>query len=147
MKLRTFTAVVAGAFLACAAFGDAESRKRRKIPGKRIWARTLTKARFGRKPKSKRRGRWIELGKIKVTGKVATILGAKVKIRGKLTRRNGFYFEIRMLDGTLLVDQAEHWKGRYMWVEVRQTGTGLTARLKTRWKWRKWRGPGRKRRR
>ena len=147
MYVRKITALLAGALLAVTSLGDADARKKRRPAGKRIWVKTLTKARFGVKASSKRRGRWVKLRTIKVSGKVAAILGTRVKARGKLTRGNEFLFEIRMKKGTLLVDQSEMWKGRYMWVEVRQTAVGLTARLKTRWRWRKWRGPGRKRRR
>ena len=140
-------ALLALSLLMVGLLGVASARRRPRKARNRPWIRILTKKRFGTKPRSGRRSKWVGLGRIRVTGKKVAILGKKVKVRGKLTRGGEFYLEIRMLNGTLLVDESTPWKGRYMRITVTQSAKGLTARLKTTWRWRKWRRPGKKRRR
>jgi len=94
-----------------------------------------SKARFGRKPKSKRRGKWRKIYTVKARNKLmAETLGKRIPIMCRLTADDSFECEVRGPNKTALVSESAKWPAGRMRLKIHVTGQGITLELSNKWK-------------
>ncbi|HAA56315.1 MAG TPA: hypothetical protein DCE42_16240 [Myxococcales bacterium] len=106
----------------------AEARRARK------WKRSFRKSKFGRTAKSKRRGKWVKVGKVRTKSKqLRGIFGKYVRIECRLTSNTQFECQGTSEKGLTFLSESANWPKGKIRVTVEQSTTSMSMELFNKW--------------
>jgi hypothetical protein len=125
-----FIATIALSFSSLASVSHAKRKGPRKI--KKIFT---SKARFGRSAKSKRRGKWRRIIRVKApSATMAQVLGKHIDVMCQLSKSSLFTCEFRTSKGTTYGTESTKWPKGRMRLLVQVTPESMSLELANKWK-------------
>ena len=120
--------------------GKASRKAKRKKANAIAWHKIFySKRRFGRRRKSKRRGKWIKIKVLPIRSSLLKqFFGKRITIYCRLQPNELFECKGKSAQGTVVVEESARWPAGRLRIRLRIEKSGISMELSNRWRKHRW---------